>query len=118
MKMKWMLTALSLVAALALLPQAAGAAEEGESGRALYEKNCSRCHGVEGTGTDKGPPLVHRVYHPNHHGDASFHIAVRTGVRAHHWRFGDMPRIEGVTGGQTDQIIKYIRGLQKKAGIF
>jgi len=87
-------------------------------GEALFDANCSRCHGVRGTGTDKGPPLVHRIYHPNHHSDLSFHWAVERGVTAHHWRFGNMPPIKGLTTQDVDLIIKYVRDLQKDAGIF
>lgn len=87
-------------------------------GKAVYNKRCSVCHGAKGVGTDKGPPLVHKIYNPNHHADMSFHLAVKVGVRAHHWRFGNMPKIEGVSKEETDMIIKYVRGLQKESGIF
>jgi len=40
------------------------------------------------------------------------------GVRAHHWTFGDMPKIPGITRDDLTQIIAYIRWLQKQAGIF
>lgn len=87
-------------------------------GTALFNANCSKCHGVRGTGTDKGPPLVHRIYHPNHHSDLSFHWAVERGVTAHHWGFGNMPPIKGLTRQDVDLIINYVRNLQKEAGIF
>jgi mono/diheme cytochrome c family protein len=94
------------------------AATEPVAGEALFNANCSKCHGLRGTGTDKGPPLVHRIYHPNHHSDLSFHWAVQRGVVAHHWRFGNMPPIKGLTEQDVDLIIKYVRNLQKEAGIF
>ena len=94
------------------------AGEALSKGEALFNANCSKCHGVRGTGTDKGPPLVHRIYHPNHHSDLSFHWAVERGVTAHHWRFGNMPPIKGLTPQDVDLIIKYVRDLQKEAGIF
>ncbi len=96
-------------------PVAGGAFSKGE---ALFNANCSKCHGVRGTGTDKGPPLVHRIYHPNHHSDLSFQWAVERGATAHHWRFGNMPPIKGLTRQDVDLIIKYVRDLQKDAGIF
>jgi mono/diheme cytochrome c family protein len=62
-----------------------------EAGRTAYERRCLQCHGLHGAGTAAGPPLVHSVYRPAHHADVAFALAVRRGVRAHHWRFGDMP---------------------------
>ena len=87
-------------------------------GRALFNKKCSKCHGIKGVGTDKGPPLVHKIYEPNHHSDLSFHFAVERGVIAHHWYFGDMPKIDGVSSEQVDMIIQYVRNLQRQAGIY
>ena len=90
---------------------------EAEAGRAVFEENCIACHGKHATGTDRGPPLVHRIYEPNHHGDASFYLAVRNGVRAHHWRFGDMAPVEGVPENEVTTIIRYVRELQRANGI-
>ena len=70
---------------------------EAEAGQALFEENCMTCHGRHATGSDQGPPLVHRIYEPNHHADISFRLAVRNGVRAHHWPFGNMAPVEGVS---------------------
>ena len=89
-----------------------------KAGEELYNKNCSLCHGTKGVGTAMGPPLVHKIYEPNHHGDASFHMAVQRGVRAHHWKFGNMPPLTGVERAEVDEIIKYIRALQREAGIY
>ncbi len=60
-------------------------------GRLAYADNCATCHGTVGQGSEKGPPLIHDIYNPGHHGDVSFYRAARFGVRAHHWRFGNMP---------------------------
>ena len=70
--------------------------------------------GIEG----KGPPLVHKYYHPGHHGDAAFFQAARNGVRSHHWRFGDMPPVKGLTDADIKAIVRYVRELQKENGIF
>ncbi|MBI5237505.1 MAG: cytochrome c [Deltaproteobacteria bacterium] len=86
-------------------------------GEGLFNSKCAMCHGRKGAGTKMGPPLVHKIYEPNHHADISFHMAVQRGVRAHHWGFGDMPKINGVTEADADEIIRYIRSLQKEAGI-
>lgn len=90
---------------------------EFSKGEAKFKANCARCHGERGVGTNQGPPLVHKIYEPNHHGDAAFQRAAASGVRAHHWQFGDMPRIEGVTPDDVTQIVAYVRWLQRQAGI-
>lgn len=86
-------------------------------GKSLFEKNCSSCHGVTGTGTDKGPTFMHAFYKPNHHGDASFYRAALSGVKAHHWNFGDMPPVEGMTKRTISKIVPYIRWMQVQQGI-
>lgn len=90
---------------------------EFQAGEAKFKANCARCHGDAGVGTNQGPPLVHKIYEPNHHGDAAFQRAAAAGVRAHHWQFGDMPRIETVTPSDVEQIVGYVRWLQREAGI-
>jgi len=101
-------------------PQGAVGAAPAEfrDGEQKFAANCSRCHGAGGIGAAYGPPLVHKVYEPNHHGDGAFQYAVANGVRSHHWQFGNMPKIDGVTPDDVDQIVKYVRWLQKEAGIF
>ena len=100
-------------------PKGAGTAPaEFQSGEQKFTAKCSVCHGAGGVGTSHGPPLVHKIYEPNHHGDVAFQNAAANGVRAHHWQFGNMPKIEGVTPDDIDQIVKYVRWLQKQAGIF
>ncbi|HJU03712.1 MAG TPA: cytochrome c [Nitrospiraceae bacterium] len=88
-----------------------------QPGEAKFNANCARCHGERAAGTSQGPPLVHKIYEPNHHGDFAFQRAAANGVRAHHWKFGDMPKIEGVTAADVEQIIAYVRWLQRQAGI-
>jgi hypothetical protein len=70
-----------------------------------------------GGGTDNGPPLIHKIYEPNHHGDLAFQRAVRQGSRAHHWRFGDMPPQPQVTDADVSVIVKFIREIQRANGI-
>jgi mono/diheme cytochrome c family protein len=103
-------------AADGLSPQAVP--EEFKMGEEQFNTNCSRCHGLEGKGTDQGPPLVHKIYEPNHHGDFAFQRAAAQGVRAHHWNFGNMPKIDGVTPEDVTEIITYVRWLQRQAGIY
>jgi len=86
-------------------------------GAALFAKNCIRCHGQNAAGSDKGPPLVHKIYEPSHHGDEAFYRAVQQGVQGHHWPFGNMAPIEGVSDDEIGQIIAYVRALQVANGI-
>ena len=92
--------------------------DEFQTGEQKFNNHCSRCHGAQGKGTDNGPPLVHKIYEPNHHGDFAFQRAAAQGVRAHHWQFGNMPKIDGVTPEDVNDIIQYIRWLQRQAGIY
>ena len=86
-------------------------------GKRLYEKNCASCHGRELKGSDKGPPFLHPVYEPSHNGDASFQAAVHHGSRAHHWKLGDMPPVQGVSPDDVAHITAYVRQQQRLAGI-
>lgn len=121
--MNWRKTMILLLALL-FLPAAASTAEQREEeaavlkGAALFSANCAKCHGAKGVGTKDGPPLVHKIYHPNHHADISFRWAIERGVRAHHWNFGDMPKIDGIKPDEATAIIEYVRSIQKEAGIF
>lgn len=85
---------------------------------AVFAAGCAGCHGQRALGTDQGPPLVHRVYQPSHHADFAFALAVRQGVRAHHWRFGDMPAVPGLAPDQVRAVTGYVRWLQRQAGIY
>lgn len=86
-------------------------------GQALFRAHCAECHGADARGTAKGPPLVHPVYRPSHHADLAFHFAVRDGVRQHHWHFGDMPPVPGLTPEAVGHIVAWVRAEQRRAGI-
>ena len=87
-------------------------------GQRIFESACVACHGAGGVGVEgAGPPLIHVIYEPSHHADESFQRAVAMGVRSHHWRFGDMPPLEGLTRGDVAMVIAYIREIQRANGI-
>ena len=88
------------------------------AGEELFNANCSVCHGVGATGTTQGPPLIDRIYQPGHHPDFSIRNAVRQGVKQHHWVFGDMAPVAGVSSDDVEKIICYIREKQRADGIF
>ena len=97
------------------LPVGSGDALVGEE---IFADQCAACHGANAAGQDGvAPPLVHIIYEPSHHGDEAFQRAAELGVRGHHWPFGNMSPIEGVTRGDVTMIIAYIRELQRANGI-
>jgi mono/diheme cytochrome c family protein len=82
-----------------------------------YGKFCAACHGKEARGTTQGPPLVNKIYRSDHHSDMSFYKAAQMGTYQHHWHFGNMPAVNGITPEQVANIIAYVRDKQRKAGI-
>ena len=97
------------------VPQLSPVARAGKDG---FDANCAECHGANGAGTEQGPPLVHDIYNPGHHGDRAFFRAVGSGVRRHHWRFGDMPPQPHVKAEELAAIVRYVREMQEANGIF
>ncbi len=87
------------------------------AGEIAFNGSCAVCHGTNAVGTEQGPPLIHKFYGPRRHADYAFVIAAKSGVRAHHWRFGNMPPVEGITDDKIQLIITYIREIQAANGI-
>ena len=89
-----------------------------QMGQRAFNAVCADCHGENATGKlGFGPPLIHKIYEPSHHGDMAFVIAAARGVRAHHWRFGDMPAQPDVTPAEVKTIIAFVREVQRANGI-
>jgi len=86
-------------------------------GKSAFEQYCVKCHGHAASGSVEGPPLVHETYRPTRHANMAFHFAVKDGVSSHHWSFGPMPAIDDVTPENVEDIIAYVRQLQRKAAI-
>lgn len=95
-----------------------GTADAVQAGEKLFNANCSACHGVGAVGTNQGPPLINRTYHPGHHNDFSIRNAIKNGVRSHHWDFGNMLPVPGVSEDDAEKIICYIRDTQLANGTF
>lgn len=85
-------------------------------GQEIFEANCAVCHGVDLEGTETGPPFLHEVYVPSHHGDIAFYMAAEQGVVPHHWEFGAMPPIPTVDRDEIQLIVDYVRQRQEDAG--
>ena len=88
----------------------------GEAGAKVYAAKCAECHGANLEGTSKGPSHLSSVYRPEHHTDANFRRAIAQGARAHHWQFGDMPPVQGMSEADTTAVIAYIRAQQRQRG--
>ncbi len=83
-----------------------------------YEAKCAACHGINAAGQDEvAPPLVHTIYRPGHHPDNAFVRAAMQGVTSHHWNFGNVPPVQGLTAADIKYIARYIRELQQENGI-
>ena len=92
--------------------------ETAEVGKRVFDTSCAACHGANAAGQNGvAPPLVHKIYEPSHHSDAAFLLAAKNGVRAHHWNFGNMPPVEGLTDADVKMVAAYVRELQRANGI-
>lgn len=103
-----------------LLAACGGEAEQSSpqaaDGASLYQQSCASCHGTDLRGTDQGPSHLSQIYAPDHHPDASFRAAITQGSPAHHWNFGDMAPIPGLSDAEIDAIIDYVRDQQEIHG--
>ena len=86
-------------------------------GQMVFNGVCAACHGENAVGGKGGPPLIHPTYRPNHHADGAIRQAVMSGVRQHHWSFGNMPPQPNVSGADIDALIAFIRETQRASGI-
>lgn len=112
---------------VALLLAACGTAGDAETpatgsgdvarGEELFATNCAACHGPDAQGTNAGPGFLDDIYVPSHHGDAAFQLAVERGVQPHHWDFGAMPPVPGLSQQDVVDITAYVRQLQRDAGL-
>lgn len=87
-----------------------------EVGADLYAANCAQCHGHDLRGTEEGPSFLSEVYEPGHHADGAFLLAVTRGVQPHHWQFGPMPPVEGLTTEDIEAIVALVRNRQQAEG--
>ena len=90
---------------------------QAQFGQQVFNAKCADCHGLNGSGTRKGPPLIHAIYNPGHHSNKSFYRAVRNGVKQHHWPYGDMPPQKSVGFSEMGALVKFIREVQVFNGI-
>ncbi len=87
-----------------------------ELGSAVYAASCASCHGAGLRGTDQGPSHLSIVYEPNHHPDDAFRSAIANGSAQHHWGFGAMPPVEGLSDADVEAVIAFVRAEQQRLG--
>lgn len=85
-------------------------------GADLYAANCAECHGTDLRGTDRGPSHLSIVYEPSHHSDGAFLVAVLAGSPQHHWDFGPMLPVPGLSEGDVEAIVAFVREAQRREG--
>lgn len=87
------------------------------AGKAAFELACAKCHGTALRGSDSAPPLLHQFYQlGSGHGDDVILAAATSGAKSHMWKFGDMPKPEGLKPGQEKDVLAYIRAMQAANG--
>lgn len=91
---------------------------QASAGKAAFEQVCAACHGTSLRGSDAAPPLLHTFYAPGSgHGDDVILTAATKGAKSHMWKFGDMPKPEGLKPGQEKDVLAYIRAMQAANGL-
>ncbi|HUG74624.1 MAG TPA: cytochrome c [Acidimicrobiia bacterium] len=108
--------ALTMACATDTAPTGATTDADLEAGRTLYLQNCAACHGVDLRGTDAGPSFLSIVYEPGHHPDIAFQVAVTRGVQQHHWDFGPMLPVPGLSATDVEAIVAHVRHVQQQEG--
>ena len=91
--------------------------DRAQLGQTVFNNNCAACHGQNAAGTRQGPPLIHNLYNPGHHGNDAFYSAIKKGVRQHHWPYGNMPPQKQVGFFEMSALLVFIRELQEQNGI-
>lgn len=86
------------------------------AGAAVYASKCASCHGGDLGGTSQGPSHLSIVYEPSHHPDGAFATAVRNGAQQHHWEFGPMPPVGGMSDEDIADVIAFVRSEQERQG--
>ncbi|WP_419552988.1 c-type cytochrome [Candidatus Poriferisodalis sp.] len=103
-------------AAIGTQADSTASADAPVDGAATYQQYCAECHGVDLRGTDKGPSQLSIIYEPGHHSDYAFRSAISEGAPEHHWWFGDMPPVEGISDDEIEAVISFVRAEQERLG--
>jgi mono/diheme cytochrome c family protein len=133
-RLVWLVVVVAVLGTYAMWPKQAPTARSGapmvqvqvpeltglqQQGKQAFDENCAGCHGANAAGqTGVAPPLIHRIYEPSHHGDAAIARAAKMGAPQHHWPFGDMPPVTGITDAEITVIVAYLRAVQRANDIY
>lgn len=91
---------------------------QARTGQGVFQTVCATCHGPSLRGSDQGPPLLHPWYAAGvGHDDRKVLTVIGNGTAGHMWKFGDMPKPDGVKPGQEKDVLAYIRVMQAANGI-
>ena len=88
-----------------------------EAGRIVFAEQCVVCHGRLAEGTGRGPGLIHPDYSPARLDDDAFRRAVHQGVPPRRRGATGMSAIASVSARDVDQVLVFLRGLQRERGI-
>lgn len=95
----------------------AAAYSAAEVGQIAFAADCAACHGRNAEGTERGPALTQAAYGPAELPDQHFRDAVQKGAPARRHDFGAMPAFPGLPDRRLDQILAFVRELQRARGI-
>lgn len=94
-----------------------GFSVEAETGRVIFSRACGSCHGTYGEGSEHGPPLVHPLYASDRLSREGFTHAIRNGVEAYRWPFGNMAPVADVDTAKIANLYRFVREMQRANGI-
>ena len=86
------------------------------AGEPLYSAECAECHGSDLRGTSQGPSHLSIIYAPGRHVDFAFQRAIQFGSPQHHWSYGPMKSVEGLSDDDIAAITAFVRENQRVQG--
>jgi alcohol dehydrogenase (cytochrome c) len=96
---------LNLLASLLLVAASTLLAQEGDSGRKVFESHCARCHGADGNGGEMGPSILTRIATRD---DQQLTALVHTGLPAR-----GMPPTQ-LNATEMGSLLKYLHSIQRR----
>lgn len=111
MRRNWLWTA-ALIFGAASFAWAAPAGDA-KAGKAVFDRSCATCHGMNGEGKEAIGKMLHTTMKPlgskevQEKSDAELKKAVTEG-------FGKMQPVKGLNAKQVDDVIAYVRAFGKK----
>ena len=88
-----------------------------QQGGIAFIEECAGCHGRLAQGTDRGPNLIHPDYGPGNRSDAQIRQVVREGVPTRRRDYVDMLPTTNLSEHKLEQMVTYLREIQRMNGI-